>query len=76
MSTNSPFIDGSKDGQYSPKVDEHFFQPTKYRTNPGVATGDYTRKYEGGKDSMAEFLNQETGVNHRHNGAKGSYPRG
>jgi hypothetical protein len=71
---NSPFIQGSADSQYDGKVDEHF-SGAKGRTMPGVATGEYTRKW-GSKDVMTEFLNSETGVNHKHNGAKGNNPKG
>jgi hypothetical protein len=74
MSTyKSPFISGSEDSQYSPGVAAHFSGPAGAgKPNSG---SPYTRKW-GSKDAMAEFLNSETGVNHKHNGAKGSYPRG
>ncbi len=71
---NSPFIQGSADPQFDGKVDEHF-SGAKGRTMPGVAVGDYVKRW-GSTDAMALFLNDETGVNHRHNGAQGSYPKG
>ncbi len=71
---NSPFLAGSADSQYDGQVDAHW-NGNGSHTKPGVAKGEYTKRW-GSKDVMSEFLNNETGVNHKHNGAKGSYPRG
>ena len=71
---NSPFIEGSADPQYDKEVDAHWNGKGSH-TKPGVARGEYTKRW-GSKSAEAEFLNNETGVNHKHNGAKGSFPRG
>ncbi len=71
---NSPFISGSADPQFDGKVDEHFGS-TRFRTLPGVAVGEYTKRW-GSTDIYAQFLNHETGVNYKHNGPKGDGQKG
>ena len=77
--SNSPFIEGSKHGQMSSDTEAHFGTAMK-RSMPGAASGKSYQKYGDSRwnsqDVSAEFYNNETGFNYKHNGAKGSYPRG
>lgn len=77
--SKSPFIEGSKHKAMTSAVEAHFATDKK-RTMPGVAAG---KGFADGGDSKWNnksqedvFLNNETGVNYKHNGAQGSYPRG
>lgn len=67
----SKFISG--EGALNSAVVDHF-GGAKGRATPGAGVKSFGSKYPS-KSAEAEFLNNENGF-YRHNGAKGSYPRG
>ena len=68
----SKFISG--EGALNAQTVDHF-NGTKGRSKPGAGVKSFASKWPN-QSAEAEFLNRETGVNYKHNGAKGSYPRG